>query len=60
MKFDKLTGGAAVGAGLVVWLTHGRDFNIEEVAAMAAGLGAVVTYAVNLFERFLKCMGGES
>lgn len=56
MKFEKLTGGAAVGAGVIVWATHGMDFSIEEVVTMAAGLGAVVTYIVNLVERFM----GES
>ncbi len=53
MNFEKLTGGAAVGAAVVVWVTHGRDFNIEEIAAMAMGLGATITYLVNLIERML-------
>ena len=53
MNFEKLTGGAAVGAAVVVWLTHGGDWSIEEVAPMAAGLGAAITYVVNAVERLL-------
>lgn len=54
MNLEKLTGGAAVGAGVVIWATHGREFAVEEVVAMAAGLGAVITYLVSLIERALS------
>ena len=53
MNFEKLTGGAAVGAGVVVWFTHGLDFTVEEIAAMSVGLGAVVTYAAGMVERLI-------
>ena len=51
MNFEKLTGGAAVGAAVVVWATHGGGWSIEEVVPMAVGLGAAITYVVNFFER---------
>ncbi len=57
MNLEKLTGGAAVGAGVVVWLTHGGEYNVEEVAAMSLGLGAAVTYAVSQVERLMKWLG---
>lgn len=53
MKLEKLTGGAAVGAAIVVWFTHGGDYTIEEIAALAVGLGSTVTYVVTLAERLL-------
>lgn len=53
MNLEKLTGGAAVGAGVVVWMTHGGEFTLEEIAAMSLGLGSVITYVVSLVERFL-------
>ncbi len=53
MKFEKLSGGAAVGAAVVVWFTHGADFTLEEIAALSIGLGAAVTYVVTLAERLL-------
>ena len=54
MNFEKLTGGAAVGAGIVVWLTHGGDFNIEEIAAMAVGLGSAITYVISRLEKVFR------
>ena len=51
MNLEKLTGGAAVGAGIVVWVTHGGDFNIEEIAAMALGLGSAITYVISRLEK---------
>ena len=54
MNLERLTGGAAVGAALVVLYTHGEEYTLEEIAAMAVGLGAVVTYVANLIEKFLK------
>ncbi len=53
MKLEKLSGGAAVGAAVVVWFTHGGDFTLEEIAALSLGLGASITYVVNLAERLL-------
>ena len=53
MNMERLTGGAAVGAGLVVFYTHGENYSIEEIAAMATGLGAAITYVVSLAERFM-------
>ena len=57
MNLEKLTGGAAVGAGIVVWLTHGRDFDVAEIAALSVGLGAAITYAVSRVERLMKWSG---
>ncbi len=57
MNLERLTGGAAVGAALVVLYTHGKEYSLEEIAAMATGLGAVVTYGANLVERFMKWNG---
>ena len=57
MKLENLTGGAAVGAALVVWLTHGGDYSMEEIVAMSVGAGSVITYAVGLVERFIGWRG---
>ena len=59
MNYEKLTGGAAVGAALVVWVTHGSTFAVEEIAIMAAGAGAAVTYLVGLAEEFIGRSGGD-
>ena len=57
MNIERLTGGAAVGAAVVVWATHGREYNVEEIAAMALGLGAAITYVVNQIERVKNWLG---
>lgn len=57
MNLEKLTGGAAVGAAVVVWATHGGEFDIAEVATMSVGLGAAITYVVNQVERLLSRFG---
>ena len=55
MNLEKLTGGTAVGAALVVWYTHGGDWTEVEIGALTAGAGAAITYVVRLAEKlFLK------
>ena len=51
MKYESLTGGQAVGAALVVWLTHGGEWPVESIAAMAVGTGAAITYIAGWVER---------
>lgn len=50
MNMERLSGGAAAGAALAVFLTHGADYSIEEIAALATGFGAAITYLVKLGE----------
>lgn len=50
MNMNKLTGGAAVGAAIVVFFAHGKDFTPEEIVAMSAGVGTAINYVVNLVE----------
>lgn len=59
MAFEKLTGGAAVGAAVVVWFTHGKEFSIEEIAALSVGLGSAITYVVGMIERALGTARGK-
>ncbi len=59
MNLEKLTGGAAVGAGVVVWLTHSGDFTVEEIVAMSVGLGSAITYAVGVIERVFNGIDGR-
>lgn len=53
MPNTQLTGGMAVGLGVVVWLTHGGDWTPEQIGALSAGLGAAITYTVRMAERLL-------
>lgn len=48
-----LTGGLAVGAAVAVLLTHGGDYSVEEIGALAAGLGTAINYMVKVLERVL-------
>lgn len=54
---SKLTGGAAVGAAIAVYLTHGGDYQFEEIAALSAGIGAAVTYLAAKIDRLMAWKG---
>lgn len=53
MQFDKLSGGMAVGAAIVIFLTHGKDFTLEETAILSAGVGTIVTYLAGIANKLL-------
>ena len=54
MNNERLAGSMAVGAGVVVLFTHGSDYSVQEIAALSAGAGGLITYVVNLMNRFLE------
>lgn len=53
MQFDKLSGGMAVGAAIVILLAHGKDFTLEEITILSAGVGTVVTYLAGIANKLL-------
>lgn len=60
MKFENLSGGAAVGAAIAVFFTHGdATWGKEEVAVLAIGLGAAITYVVGAGERLVATIFNE-
>lgn len=54
MKPENLFGGQAVGGALAVLFTHGGAYEEWEIAVLAAGAGAAVTFAAETVRALLN------